>query len=949
MDTASRHGPRLGVFAPKAGDGAMNLVLLLVATASVFATPTSPPPPLAVCPILASGSPGPGNVPTLGPFVVPGLGPLAEPATTAWVAWSGDALVVRVRCDDPETGKIIARPLAHDSDEMWKQDSIEVFVAPGDPTREYYHFVVTAHGDLLDQVVPGSVERRDPSWESGAEAQAEIDETGWTATLSVPIAALGGAPKDGNTWRLNLCREFRGGESLMSWAQLSAAGFHEPRAFGEVRFTSDAPALRVRADSPFVGINRAAVHLPPGLTATTRCLLSGRASAEVPVTEGLYTIPPIDEGSAQLVVDIDGRAVARTAAMGWLAPDLASPARALAAGAEAAARSLSRARSSEARRREASAVSALQQSVREILEWLDGAASRPASDNRARWDEMAAKCRELRATAARATVVAHSLASGAAASPRLIVGVETPLRKLHPEDWDFATGVPARLCAARREAESVQIVLAPLEPGVSVRSAACSSLVTSTGDRLPASAARIDRVGYVTTRQPSYPVDYVGEWPDPLMPLEPFGLPEGRIQPLWLTVSVPPDARPGLYRGAVTIADNHGGRYSVPVELTVWDFELPLRGKLKTAISTGYTPYAADFYKWPDGQIPDSFLFRFYDLMLSHRLNPVAIYQPRMWPPVEHLDYCKAKGLNSVCMLCTGSIDPAQFGQVRRYMEELRERGLLDGAYIYGFDEAQPAAWPEVKRSWRAWKDAIPDVRIGGTYPPNEVLDEEVDIWVPLTPWYDSPDAPAIAAKHLAEGDEMWWYICCGPTHPFANWFIDYPATDARTLFWATWKYRITGFLYYETCIWASNTFPESHHGWDVPHEDPAALDALRAGKRWPEVPWNTYTYSRFNGDGLLVYPGPNETPLSSVRLETIRDGIEDYEMLGVLADLAAELEAAHPAAAELVRARRLLRVNPDIVTDLTHYTRSPDAIAAERQRVAECIVAVQTRLARVP
>jgi len=69
--------------------------------------------------------------------------------------------------------------------------------------------------------------------------------------------------------------------------------------------------------------------------------------------------------------------------------------------------------------------------------------------------------------------------------------------------------------------------------------------------------------------------------------------------------------------------------------------------------------------------------------------------------------------------------------------------------------------------------------------------------------------------------------------------------------------------------------------------------------------------------------------------------------MLGVLADLVVELERAHPAAAELVRARRLLRVNPEVVTDLTHYTRSPDAIAAERQRVADCIVAVKQRLSR--
>jgi len=38
------------------------------------------------------------------------------------------------------------------------------------------------------------------------------------------------------------------------------------------------------------------------------------------------------------------------------------------------------------------------------------------------------------------------------------------------------------------------------------------------------------------------------------------------------------------------------------------------------------------------------------------------------------------------------------------------------------------------------------------------------------------------------------------------------------------------------------------------------------------------------NGDGNLIYPGP-ESPLSSIRLENIRDGLEDYEYLRLLGE----------------------------------------------------------------
>ena len=33
-------------------------------------------------------------------------------------------------------------------------------------------------------------------------------------------------------------------------------------------------------------------------------------------------------------------------------------------------------------------------------------------------------------------------------------------------------------------------------------------------------------------------------------------------------------------------------------------------------------------------------------------------------------------------------------------------------------------------------------------------------------------------------------------------------------------------------------------------------------------------------GDGLLAYPGPDGLPISSIRLENLRDGFEDYRLL---------------------------------------------------------------------
>ncbi|MCP4246292.1 MAG: hypothetical protein GY778_04510, partial [bacterium] len=50
-------------------------------------------------------------------------------------------------------------------------------------------------------------------------------------------------------------------------------------------------------------------------------------------------------------------------------------------------------------------------------------------------------------------------------------------------------------------------------------------------------------IGYVETGRPrAYTPEYVGWWPDVLMPPGPLHVAVGRRQPLWCKVTVPPDA-----------------------------------------------------------------------------------------------------------------------------------------------------------------------------------------------------------------------------------------------------------------------------------------------------------------------------------------------------------------------------------------------------------------------
>ena len=115
-----------------------------------------------------------------------------------------------------------------------------------------------------------------------------------------------------------------------------------------------------------------------------------------------------------------------------------------------------------------------------------------------------------------------------------------------------------------------------------------------------------------------------------------------------------------------------------------------------------------------------------------------------------------------------------------------------------------------------------------------------------------------------AQGHEIWNYVACEPqyTAPYQNILLFNDGTEGRTMFWTTYMLNGTGFLY-----------------WHVSYYDAAGN--------------NTYTlrnpFSKTGpGDGLLVYPGSayNQLdPIPSLRLFNIRDGIEDYQLLTMLAN----------------------------------------------------------------
>jgi hypothetical protein len=190
----------------------------------------------------------------------------------------------------------------------------------------------------------------------------------------------------------------------------------------------------------------------------------------------------------------------------------------------------------------------------------------------------------------------------------------------------------------------------------------------------------------------------------------------------------------------------------------------------------------------------------------------------------------------------------------------------------------------------------------------------DINGWCPLTFHY-RPDA---AAEARGRGRQVWWYTCNSPEKPFANIMMTHPAMDARLLMgFMAFAYQTDGFLYYATTggNWANT---------------PAITDGPYTN--WPIVD---------NAHDHLYQKGP-DGPLPSLRLEAMRDGLDDAALLrerGLV--LTPELAALQR------RITPLFAPGNELVQSLTSYSEDPIALETARREVGQYVEQAERLLRR--
>ena len=790
--------------------------------------------------------------------------------TNVYLAYDASGLYVAFRCAEPEMSKIKTGEKY-----VWRNDSVEVYIDSDRDRQGYLQFVGDVSGGTFQQLagIPAETPKRDLmiDWRfAAAKSDAE-----WTAEFFIPASALGAKMQNGTAIRANFARNEKGIPEASSWTE-RVGGVTTALRFGNLVFGGGPAGIEAVVDE--LGgsqPDRARVRIALANAGRSVRVFSPRIDVKPP-----RRIKPLDLAGVKLPAG--GK---RT-----IAADIRLP--------------------------------------QENLIGLDLWAREPGGKSCFLGSYLLTR---KPAPPPAVGAVLYSAEWGklweANATCKVMPGASVPRE----------TRKAVEVFSAKNEFEPFQIVLTPNRELKNVR-AAVSDLIGP--GRIAADRVTIRLVETVPVTTPTSPDCAPGDYPDPLVPFDTTTAPSGRNTALWFTVHVAEDAAAGWYQGTVRIEADDIEPVTIPLKLRVWNFALPKLSFLRTAYACWYDTLC----RWHGASsLEDKRKIAILTNrnFIEHRIspiNPMAYWDYDTEPAPDGMkiiwdDWDKGAEL-FLPHMNSFNLPGAFMSAVRKrradepgYAEEktqflklvaahLKEKGWFEKGYNYIFDEPDPDMYPAIVREAEIWHKADPGFKILLTEQPEPELHGAVDIWTPVLDAYIRP----ICQDRQKKGEQVWWYVCCGPHHPYPNNFIDYPAIDHRILHWMNWKYQVTGVLYWQTTFWVGSP-------WEHTMND---ADGKNLG----------------NGDGSLLYPAVRKHsdkpliagPLDSIRWEMIREGVEDYDYLHMLSDAikGAESRSVNPA---LIREAAAAMAEVDkLVHSLTDYEKDPRKLSAARVRIGNAL-----------
>ncbi len=462
---------------------------------------------------------------------------------------------------------------------------------------------------------------------------------------------------------------------------------------------------------------------------------------------------------------------------------------------------------------------------------------------------------------------------------------------------------PVRVRLAKREAESFEIVATVRQEAAVTVKVVASSLAGPGDSEMPAKVVTVHPVRTVPIlTRVGFPLPM--DWPDPLSHDEGSNVTGPSHVPFWVTVQVPPGAAAGIYRGHLTvmITGEMTVAVNVPLEVEVLDFELPLRPSFRTnqqlwGVKRGETR------PW----IEELAARKMYDASWWY-----SDKEERRWRMDElgqnaiKINMCGGHGHKPV-KLDGHEIYSDEYAEVfnerlARQLQSVKDNGWERDAFIYIWDENWGLAevFDHVKYLAGLIREQTTETPILAALPVDKKVEGVVNIYLAEY----SPDE--VIRRRQAEGDEFWRW---------GNVDLQLGKAPVAVRLCYGFESVRRGFT--------------GAYSWGV--------SAWRKRDPWVDP-------DRSNWGGSFFYPGAHEgstpdRPVPSIRMELLRDGIEDFEYVTILRAL---IEARGEAAAEARLVISEAEGLANIPADFRRCDQGVDEIIDARRRIQDAILAMQ-------
>ena len=385
--------------------------------------------------------------------------------------------------------------------------------------------------------------------------------------------------------------------------------------------------------------------------------------------------------------------------------------------------------------------------------------------------------------------------------------------------------------------------------------------------------------------------------PDALMPWDGTPQPpEKPNQPLYLQVVVPSDAKPGGYRATIHVTTD-GRTTDVPVAIRVFPVHLPApdetHGNLLTAfhvVPQSYVKKVDELYRLGSNAARSAVNVSLFSFLSAYRIAPAGwgfgeprtttgyTSSPKWWLDAAGNMARQNEGGFAAMRIPISNQRTSPASRIAGlspfapeawcdYLHAVRsfweQHGWLSRVpYLYALDEPGTAGMRIVARQAATAHSCFPGAQVlvtGNPVDSNRFLwdnrnGDDVDIWAVLSRrYYGQFNQPrgrlALISKARRAGAAIWSSTYSGVVGS-PGYSAGEPLSDPRMfLLWNALE-GIPGTLYAQgmTSYYTGNP-----------------LDSVRS-----------------NGEHVLLYPGVRE-PIASARLEQIRDGIEDWDVLDIV------------------------------------------------------------------